>query len=66
MLGRRPSSDLSLQISWAASGVSLSTVASSGERARVRGVVGAVGAVGAVVVLSLFEALVEGGRMWWK
>jgi len=39
---------------------------SSGERARVRGVVGVVGVVGAVVVLYLFEALVERGGMWWK
>jgi len=58
---RPPSSSLSLSISCAASRRILSKAASSGERARVRGVVGAVGAVGAVVVLYLFEALVEGG-----
>ena len=41
----------------------MSKAASPVERARVRGIVGF---VGAVVVLCLFEALVEGGRMWWK
>jgi len=58
---KRVSSSLSLSISCAASRRSLGKAASSGERARVRGVVGV---VGAVVVLYLFEALAEGGRMW--
>jgi len=55
---RRPSSSSSLLISCAESRRNLSKAASSSERTRGRGV------VGAVVVLYLFEELVEGGRIW--